>query len=136
MRTVLAHSSRQYHYSLQSSVPLLISGSRQLISIIRLYCNLRAADDWLRSNTTICEFYIHCSLHRDSLLMRSNEIQQYAGVYLLQNHSNMFQVSIAPIIRSTSNCNCSFWYRSYCKVQKFELEVQYNKKWRVKQGVT
>ena len=24
-----------------------------------------------------------------------------------------FRVSIAPIIRSTSNCNCSFWYRSY-----------------------
>ena len=25
----------------------------------------------------------------------------------------MFRVSIVPIIRSTSNCNCSFWYRSY-----------------------
>ena len=25
----------------------------------------------------------------------------------------MFRVSIAPIISSTSNCNCSFWYRSY-----------------------
>ena len=24
----------------------------------------------------------------------------------------LFRVSIAPIIRSTSNCNCSFWYRS------------------------
>ena len=24
----------------------------------------------------------------------------------------MFRVSITPIIRSTSNCNCSFWYRS------------------------
>ena len=24
----------------------------------------------------------------------------------------MFRVSIAPIIRSKSNCNCSFWYRS------------------------
>ena len=24
----------------------------------------------------------------------------------------MFRVSIAPIIRNTSNCNCSFWYRS------------------------
>ena len=23
----------------------------------------------------------------------------------------MFRMSIAPIIRSTSNCNCSFWYR-------------------------
>ena len=25
----------------------------------------------------------------------------------------VFRVSIAPIIRCTSNCNCSFWYRSY-----------------------
>ena len=25
----------------------------------------------------------------------------------------LFRVSIAPIIRSTSKCNCSFWYRSY-----------------------
>jgi len=24
----------------------------------------------------------------------------------------MFRVSIASIVRSTSNCNCSFWYRS------------------------
>ena len=25
----------------------------------------------------------------------------------------MFRVSIEPIIRSTKNCNCSLWYRSY-----------------------
>ena len=25
----------------------------------------------------------------------------------------IFRVSIAPIIRSKSNCKCSFWYRSY-----------------------
>ena len=25
----------------------------------------------------------------------------------------MFRASIAPIIRSTQNCNCSLWYRSY-----------------------
>jgi len=28
----------------------------------------------------------------------------------------MFRVSITPIIRSTKHCNCSLWYRSYCKV--------------------
>ena len=28
----------------------------------------------------------------------------------------MLRVSIAPIIRSTSNCNCSFCYRSYCQI--------------------
>ena len=36
------------------------------------------------------EFYIHRSVHRDSILIRSNEMQQYAGVYLLQNCSICF----------------------------------------------
>ena len=31
--------------------------------------------------TTCHEFYIHGSVHRDSILIRSNEMQQYAGVY-------------------------------------------------------
>ena len=31
-------------------------------------------------------FYIHGSVHRDSILLKSNEMQHYAGVYLLQNH--------------------------------------------------
>ena len=34
-------------------------------------------------------------------------------VFITANLLYMFRVSIAPIIRSTSNCNCSFWYRSY-----------------------
>ena len=44
-----------------------------------------------------------------------NKIQQDATVcrYLFTaKWLYMFRVSIAPIIRSTSNCNCSFWYRS------------------------
>ena len=35
-------------------------------------------------------FYIHGSVHRNSILIRSNKMQQYAGVYLLQNHSTCF----------------------------------------------
>ena len=35
-------------------------------------------------------FLIHGSVHRDSILKRSNEMQQYAGVYLLQNYSTCF----------------------------------------------
>ena len=30
------------------------------------------------------------SVHRDSVLVRSNEMQQYAGIYLLQNYSTCF----------------------------------------------
>ena len=33
------------------------------------------------------EFYIHRSVRRDSVLIRSNKMQQYAGIYLLQNYS-------------------------------------------------
>ena len=35
-------------------------------------------------------FYIHGSVHRDSILIRSNKMQKYAGVYLLQNYSTCF----------------------------------------------
>ena len=35
-------------------------------------------------------FYIHGSVHRHSILIRSNELQQYAGVYLLQSYSTCF----------------------------------------------
>jgi len=44
-----------------------------------------------------------------------NKIQQDATVcrYIFSAKLiYMFRVSIVPIIRSTSNCNCSFWYRS------------------------
>ena len=45
-----------------------------------------------------------------------NKIQQDATVcrYLFTaSLLYMFRASIAPIIRSTKNCNCSLWYRSY-----------------------
>jgi len=35
-------------------------------------------------------FYIHVSVHRDSILISSNKIQQYAGIYLLQIYSTCF----------------------------------------------
>ena len=38
----------------------------------------------------IFEFYIHGSVHRNSILVRSNKMQQYAGIYLLQNYSTWF----------------------------------------------
>jgi len=33
-------------------------------------------------------FYIHGSVHRDSVLIRSNKMQQYVGIYLLKIYSN------------------------------------------------
>ena len=36
------------------------------------------------------EFYIHDSVHRDSVLISSNKMQQYVGIYLLQVYSTCF----------------------------------------------
>ena len=39
----------------------------------------------------LCKSYvIHGSVHCNSILVRSNKMQQYAGIYLLQNHSTCF----------------------------------------------
>ena len=48
--------------------------------------NLRSLFYWAYVNN----FYIHGSVHRDSILIRSSEMQQYAGVYLLHNYSTCF----------------------------------------------
>jgi len=38
-------------------------------------------------------------------------MQQFADIYYCKL-LYVFRVSIAPVIRSTYNCNCSLWYRS------------------------
>ena len=45
-------------------------------------------------------FYIHGSVHRHSLLIRSNKMQLYAGIYYRKITLHVSGV-IAPIIRST-----------------------------------
>jgi len=40
--------------------------------------------------------YIHGSVHRKSILIRSNKIQQQAGIYLLQNYSTCLGCSLHP----------------------------------------
>ena len=44
------------------------------------------------------EFYIHGSVHRDSILIRSKEMQQYADVYSLQNYSACFGCLSHPLL--------------------------------------
>ena len=36
------------------------------------------------------DFYIHGSVHHNSISIRSNKMQQYASIYLLQNYSTYF----------------------------------------------
>jgi len=40
--------------------------------------------------------YIHGSVHRDSILIRSNKVQQYAGIYLVQNYSTCSECPSRP----------------------------------------
>ena len=40
-----------------------------------------------KGTTFVSVFYIDGSVHCNSILIRSNKTQQYAGIYLLQNHS-------------------------------------------------
>ena len=44
-------------------------------------------------------FYIHGSVHRNSILIRSKTMQQYAGIYLLQNYSTCFVCPSHPSSR-------------------------------------
>ena len=60
---------------------------------VRPYLYLSVRMEQLGSHWTVFMIlYIHGSVRRDSILIRSNEMQQYAGVYLLQNYSTCFGV--------------------------------------------
>ena len=52
-------------------------------------------------------FYIHGSVHRDSILIRSNKMQQYEGVHLLQNHSTCFGCPSHPSSGVHKNVNAA-----------------------------
>ena len=62
--------------------------------------------------------YIHGSVHRNSILIRSNKIQQYAGIYLLQNHSTCFGCPLHPssgvhkTVTAASGTGHSIWANS------------------------
>jgi len=43
-----------------------------------------------RNERFIKEFYSHGSVHHNSILISYNKMQQYAGIYLLQNYSTCF----------------------------------------------
>jgi hypothetical protein len=53
-------------------------------------------------------------VHRDSVLIkRTNSMHQYADIYLLQRQTLHASSVKAPIIRSSKNCICYLWYRSW-----------------------
>jgi hypothetical protein len=75
----------------------------------------------IRKFITSLQFYIHGSVHRDSILIRSNEIQQYAGIYFLQNYSACFGCLSHPSsgvhqnLTAASGTGHSIWATTFCQ---------------------
>jgi len=63
----------------------------------------------------LLEFYIRGSLHRNSRLKKSKEMQQYADIYLLINHSTCFGCPSHPssglnkIVTAASGTDHTIW---------------------------
>ena len=64
-------------------------------------------------------FCIHSSVHRNSILIRSNKMKQYAGIYLLQNHSTCFGCTSHPssgvhnTVTAASGADHSIWSTTF-----------------------
>ena len=67
----------------------------------------------------IFTIYFHGSVHRDSILIRPNKMQQYAGIYLLQNHSTCFECPSHPssgvhkTVTAASGTGHSIWATTF-----------------------
>jgi len=64
-------------------------------------------------------FYIHGSVHPDSILIRYNKMKQYAGIYLLQNNSTCFECPSHPssgehkTVTAASGTGHSIWVTTF-----------------------
>ena len=56
----------------------------------------RSTESLLSISTTTDKFYIRGSVHRNSRLKRSNELQLYVDIYLLLNYSTCFGLPSRP----------------------------------------
>jgi len=67
---------------------ITIHSGTQFHSSVLVALKLRVPGKFLPVNN--CFSYIHGSVHRNSRLKKSNEMQQYADIYLLLNYSTCF----------------------------------------------
>ena len=88
------------------------------VNIYSVYSNYL----WKLDTAACMELFMVFQIASDVILIRSNKMQQMQ-VFITAKLLYMFRASIDPIIRSTSNCNYSFCYMSYCRYKSFELEV-------------
>ena len=70
-------------------------------------------------------FYIHGSVHRNSILIRYNKMQQYAGIYLLQNNSICFgcpsqhpSSGVHKNVTAASGTGHSIWATTFLQLGK------------------
>ena len=77
-----------------------------------------------KANTLNTAFYIRGSMHRNSRLNKSNEIQQCADIYVLLNYSTCFGRSSRPssgvheTVGAASSTDHSIWGASFLKLDK------------------
>jgi len=66
------------------------------------------------------KFYIHGSVHRNSISIRSSKMKQYAGIYLLQNHSTYFGCPSHPSSGIYKNVTAAFLQRGQRRLATLE----------------
>ena len=82
----------------------------------RLLCCIRIKQWWTENE----RFYIHGSVHRDSILIRSNKMQQYSGIYLLQIYPTCFGCpshpsSVHKTVIAASGTGHSIWATTFLR---------------------
>jgi len=72
-----------------SSVSHAIKQAYKVLTLCAFHykCYITDRTGITRRKLNLC---IHGSVHRNSIGIRSNKMQPYAGIYLLQNHSTCF----------------------------------------------
>ena len=89
----------------------------QLISTFLCMKMLSLLSFWEKTVVCTSQTFLETSINSLSLngIQYIHKFRQDATVYrclFTAKFLYIFRVSIAPIIRSTSKCNCSFWYKT------------------------
>jgi len=76
------------------------------------------------------KFYIRGSVHRNSRLKKSNEMQQYADIYLLLNYSTCFGRPSRPssgvhkiVVVAASDTDHTMWGESFLKRDQIRTDL-------------
>jgi len=93
------------------------------MSTIRIYYSRHSTTELIEKTLSVWsrEFYIRGSVHRNSRLRKSNEMQQYADIYLLLNYCTCFGRPSRPssgvhrTVVAASGTDYTIWGASFLK---------------------